>query len=209
MRLLIAYNNDSADGDATHFAFCGEEMEIEADVRKIDKVVLTPPEMTHAHLIEYMPTCQVCFVASHGDAKSIANEKNEDLVSVRYDNSVFSGKMLYAVSCYCGTELKDHLVQIGLRSFWGFEKELKFWGGYPQYSQSALAGIKSLLDGKNLKEAKTLMLAKYDEGVAELEKVIDNPLLAADLYDDKEALVVYGDEDFVLTDLEESVFDNL
>ena len=202
MRLLIAYNNDGADNGSTHFAFCGEEMEIEADSRQIDKVVLTPPNLTHTLLMEHLPVCQVCFVASHGDTKSIANEKNEDVISVSFDNSVFRGKLLYTVSCHCGAELKDHLVEKGLRSFWGFANELKFWGGYPQYSQCALTGIKSLLDGKNLKESKALMLAKYDEGIAELEKEKDNPFLAADLYDDKEALVVYGEDDLVLDELE-------
>lgn len=201
MRLLIAYNNDSTDNGSTHFSFCGEEMEIEAETRQIDKVVLTPPDMTYAQLMEQLPICQVCFIASHGDTKSIANEKNEDVISVAFDNSAFRGKLLYAVSCYCGAELKDHLVEKGLRSFWGFSNELKFWSGYPQYSRSALSGIKNLLDGKSLKESKALMLAKYDEGIAELEKE-PNPLLAADLYDDKEALVVYGDDEFVLTDLE-------
>ena len=202
MRLLIVYNNDSSDGASLHFSFCGEEMELESEERGIDKVVVTPPEMTYEKMVEHLPACQVCFVASHGDERSIANEKNEDIVSLDTPNDIFCGKLLYAVSCRCGKLLKDGLVDKGLRSFWGFESDLKFWSGYPQFSQSALAGIKSLMDGKTLCEAKSDMLAKYDEGIAELMKVKDNPFLAADLYDNKEALVVYGDDNMVLSDLE-------
>ena len=140
-------------------------------------------------------------MANHGDTKSIAGN-NGDIVSVDTDNSLFSGKLLYAVSCSCGKELKDSLVADGLRSFWGYDNELKVWYGYPQYALSCMAGMKSLMDGKTVKEARAAMIAQFNNGIAELEtQYPDNPILAADLLDDREALVVYGEDDLTLADL--------
>lgn len=201
MRFLIAYNNDTSDAAGGHFAFCGEEMEIETEERKIEKCILTPPLLTNKHLLQNLSVCQVCFIANHGDIKSIAGN-NEDIVSVDTDNSLFSGKLLYAVSCSCAKELKDSLVADGLRSFWGYDNELKVWYGYPQYAQGCMAGMMSLMDGKTVKEAKAAMLAQFNNGIEELEtQYPDNPILAADLLDDREALVVYGEDDLTLADL--------
>lgn len=201
MKFLIAYNNDTSDAAGGHFAFCGEEMEIETEERKIEKCILTPPLLTNNHLFQNLPACQVCFIANHGDKKSIAGN-NGDIVSVDTDNSSFSGKLLYAVSCSCAKELKDSLVADGLRSFWGYNSELKVWYGYPQYAQSCMAGMKSLMDGKTVKEAKAAMMAQFNNGIIELEtQYPDNPILAADLLDDREALVVYGEDDMTLEDL--------
>lgn len=201
MKFLIAYNNDTSDAAGGHFAFCGEEIEIETEERKIEKCILTPPLLTNKHLLQNLPVCQVCFIANHGDTKSIAGNKG-DIVSVDTDNSLFSGKLLYAVSCSCAKELKDSLVADGLRSFWGYDDELKVWYGYPQYALSCMAGMKSLMDGKTVKEAKTAMLAQFNNGIMELEtQYPDNPILAADLLDDREALVVYGEDDLTLADL--------
>lgn len=201
MKFLIAYNNDTSDAAGGHFAFCGEEMEIETEERKIENCILTPPLLTNKHLLQNLPTCQVCFIANHGDTKSIAGNSG-DIVSVDTDNSLFSGKLLYAVSCLCAKELKDSLVADGLRSFWGYDNELKVWYGYPQYALSCMAGMKNLMDGKTVMEAKAAMLAQFNYGITELEtQYPDNPILAADLLDDREALVVYGEDDLTLADL--------
>ena len=202
MKFLIAYNNDTSEEAGGHFSFCGEEMEIDMEERGLDYVVLTPPFLTNTQLLQNLSTCQVCFVANHGDSRSIAGDKG-DIVSVDTDNSLFSGKMLYAVSCLCAKQLKDSLVEDGLRSFWGYDNKLKVWYGYPQYARSCMAGIKSLIDGKTVKEAKDEMISQYNTGISELEEQYPNdPQLAAALLDNREALVVYGEDDLTLNDLE-------
>lgn len=201
MKFLIAYNNDTTDEAGGHFAFCGEEMELETEERGLDHVVLNPPNLENSQLLQYLPTCQVCFIANHGDAKSIAGDKG-DIVSVNTDNTFFSGKLLYAVSCSCAKELKDSLTKVGLLSFWGYDNELKVWYGYPQYARSCMAGIKSLMDGKTIKEAKADMLEQYNNDIAELEtQYPENPILSATLLDNREALVICGDDELRLTDL--------
>lgn len=201
MKFLIAYNNDTIDEAGGHFAFCGEEMELEMEARGLDHVVLTPPNMVNQYLLQYLPSCQVCFIANHGDAKSIAGNDG-DIVSANTDNKHFSGKLLYAVSCSCAKELKDSLTKVGLLSFWGYSNKLKVWYGYPQYARSCMAGIKSLMDGKPLKEAKEDMLKQYNSDIAELEtEYPDNPILSATLLDNREALVISGNDELRLTDL--------
>ncbi len=201
MKFLIAYNNDTTDEAGGHFAFCGEEMELETEARGLDRVILNPPHMENLLLIQHLPTSQVCFIANHGDAKSIAGD-NGDIVSVNTDNTIFSGKLLYAVSCSCAKELKDSLTKVGLLSFWGYDNELKVWYGYPQYARSCMAGIKSLMDGKTIKEAKADMLEQYNNDIAELEtQYPENPILSATLLDNREALVICGDDELRLTDL--------
>lgn len=201
MKFLIAYNNDNSDVAGGHFAFCGEEMELETDERGLDHVVLNPPNMGNRHLLQHLPDCQVCFIANHGDVKSIAGS-NGDIVSTDTDNLPFSGKLLYAVSCSCAKELKDSLIKDGLLSFWGYDNELKLWYGYPQYARCCMAGIKSLMNGKTLWEAKVDMLEQYNNDITELEtQYPENPILSALLLDNREALVIYGDDELRLTDL--------
>lgn len=201
MKFLIAYNDNTKDLAGGFFECCGEEILEEAENLDIDSTVLTPPSLTNTLLVQHILDCQVCVIANHGDARSIDGD-NGDLVSVNTNNKAFLGKLLYAISCSCAQELKDSLVSDGLRSFWGYDNELHVWYGYPQYARSALAGIKSLMAGDKVKDAKEHMLAQYDADIAELEEQYpDHPELAAALLDNREALVVYGDDNLKLSDL--------
>ena len=201
MKFLIAYNNAGDDSVGGHFAYCGEEVQIETVEHHIQSTVLTPPSLTNTLLVQHLSDCQVCVIANHGDAKSIDGD-NGDLVSVDTNNEAFSGKLLYAISCACAKELKDSLVSEGLRSFWGYDNNLHIWYGFPQYARSALAGIKSLVAGNRVKDAKEQMLSQYNMDIVELEEQYPNrPELAAALLDNREALVIYGDDDLKLSDL--------
>jgi hypothetical protein len=201
MKYCIAYNDDTSDKVCGHFAFCGEEMVIEAEERGVDFTVLTPPNLSNRELLKNLPSCQVCFIANHGDSNSIAG-CNGDVVSTNTDNVLFSGKLLYSVSCLCARRLKDALISQGLLSFWGYNNALKVWYGYPQYARCCMAGIKSLMDGKTVKEAKEDMLSQYNADIEELEtQNPDNPFLSAELLDNREALVICGDDKLTLADL--------
>lgn len=202
MKFLIAYNNDTTDKTGGHFAFCGEEMELAMEEYSFESIVLTPPSLTNLLLLQSLPVCQICFIANHGDARSIAGNSG-DVVSVDTNNTLFSGKLLYAVSCTCAKELKDSLLADGLRSFWGYDSKLNIWYGYPQYARSCMAGMKSLMKGKTVKEAREEMIAQYNHDISELEEQYPNDTyLAAALLDNREALVVYGEDGLKLADLE-------
>jgi hypothetical protein len=65
-----------------------------------------------------------------------------------------------------------------------------------------MAGIKSLMDGKTIKEAKEDMLTQYNADIEELEtQYPENPILSATLLDNREALVICGADELKLTDL--------
>ncbi len=201
MKFLIAFNNDASDKAGSHFSFCGEDMEMAMEQYGHESIVLTPPFLTNAQLLKNLSECQICFIANHGDARSIAGN-NGDIVSVDTDNIIFSGKLLYAVSCTCAKELKDSLIVDGLRAFFGYDNELNVWHGYPQYGRSCMSGMKSLLDGKTIKEAREDMIAQYNHDISELEEQYPNDTyLAAALLDNREALVVYGEDNLRLSDL--------
>lgn len=202
MRFLIAYNNDTSDSAGGHFSFCGEEMEMAMEEYGFPSIVLTPPNLTNAHLLQSLPECHICFIANHGDARSIAGN-NGDIVSVDTNNTLFFGKLLYAISCTCARKLKESLVADGLRSFWGYDNKLSVWYGYPQYARSCMAGMKSLMNGKSIKEAREEMITQYNHDIVELEELYpDDTYLAAALLDNREALVVFGEDDLKLSDLE-------
>ncbi len=201
MKILIAYNDNTDDSAGGFFACCGEEILEETENRHIDSTVLTPPFLTNTLLVRHLYDCNVCVIANHGDARSIDGD-NGDLVSVDTNNRAFFGKLLYAISCTCAQKLKDRLASEGLRSFWGYDHELHVWYGYPQYARSALAGIKSLMAGDKVKDAKEHMLAQYNADITELEELYpDRPELAAALLDNREALVIYGDDELKFSDL--------
>lgn len=122
-----------------------------------------------------------CVIAAHGDERSIANEKNKDIVSTDTDNSIYNNKLLYAISCSCAKQLKGSLMENGLKSFWGYQNKLNFWPGYPIYVKCAVSGMVSLIEGKTIKEAKEDMLAQYDSSIVELSadySGINVPLVA-------------------------------
>ena len=201
MKFLIAYNDNTEDLAGGFFAYCGEEIIEETENHHIDSVVLTSPSLTNTLLVQHLSDCQVCVIANHGDARSIDGD-NENIVSVDTNNRVFFGKLLYAISCTCAQELKDSLASEGLRSFWGYDNELHIWYGYPQYARCALAGIKSLMAGNKVKDAKEQVIAQYNADIAELEEQYpDHPELAAALLDNREALVIFGDDELKLSDL--------
>lgn len=55
---------------------------------------------------------------------------------------------------------------------------------------------------KSIKEAKADMLTQFNADIEELETHYpDNPILSATLLDNREALVICGDDDLRLTDL--------
>ena len=58
------------------------------------------------------------------------------------------------------------------------------------------------MDGKTVREAKEDMIQQFNNDIAELEsRYPDKPLLAAVLLDNREALVVYGEDNLSLKDL--------
>ncbi len=201
MGMLIAYNDAPTEELSGFFEFCAEEIDNTCQINNIITTLLTPPQLRYASLASILENHTVCVIAAHGDERSIANEINEDIVSIGTDNRIFRRKLLYAISCSCAKELKNNLEENGLASFWGYSKKFNVWSGYVQYAQCAISGILSLIEGKTIKEAREIMLSEYDSAIAELASTESNPFVAANLLDNKESLVITGDENLTLKDL--------
>lgn len=201
MKILIAYNNDQWDQLSGFFESCAEEIESVCKTKQIKTTCLTPPHLDYSSIAEILNDFPACVIAAHGDERSIANEKNKDIVSTDTDNSIYNNKLLYAISCSCAKQLKGSLMENGLKSFWGYQNKLNFWSGYPSYVKCAVSGMVSLIEGKTIKEAKEDMLAQYDSSIVELSATETDPLVAAYLLDNKESLVITGDDNLTIDDL--------
>lgn len=201
MKIIIAYNNDQQDLLSGFFESCAEEIESACRLMQVETTCLTPPHLDYPSVAAILNDHSACVIAAHGDEKSIANEKNKDIVSMDTDNGIFNNKLLYAISCSCAKQLKGCLIENGLKSFWGYQNELNFWPGYPIYVKCAVSGMVRLIEGKTIKEAKENMLAQYDSSIGELTAMGTDPLVAAYLLDNKESLVVTGEDNLTLDDL--------
>ena len=70
-------------------------------------------------------------------------------------------------------------------------------GEYDPFIKSAMSGLSCFLSGENIKKSKEKMLKTYDEQIKLLDKT--DPIAAAELLHNKEALVFEGDNNFKLS----------
>jgi hypothetical protein len=76
----------------------------------------------------------------------------------------------------------------------GYNDTFEVRGDYSPFLQSALSGLKYLLDGDDAKTAKEKMNQIYDEQIDILNQ--ENPWAAVCLLHNKESLVFQGDKNY-------------
>lgn len=194
--ILISYNNNQNDPAHDFFEFCIDQVKVSCDVMQIGYQI---SDLTTIEISRKILNSVACVIASHGDKKSIANERNEDVISDRTFNHCFSGKLLYAIVCSCGQELKPLLEREGLCSFWGYNDELVFKSGYRHFADAVTSGIISLIQGDTIGTARLKMCDTYERLIDELDLI--DPTVAAMLNDDFERLVIFGDDNLTLAGL--------
>lgn len=194
--ILIAYNNDTFVKLHDFMESCGDMILQYCYDNHIKYTPLTPPHLVENNIMTHMENHHLCFIAGHGDDDGIYNEADEDVISMRTTNYNFQGKALYCVSCSCATNLCPNLMQIGLKLFVGYNDTFEVRGDYLPFVQSALSGLKCLLNGDDAKTAKEEMNKIFDEQIDILNQ--ENPWAAISLLHDKEALVFQGDENYRL-----------
>ncbi len=193
-QVLIAYNNDTSVDLHDFFESCGDDVRQYCYDHHIEYTTLFPPNLTENNVMSDMEDHEVCFVASHGDPDGITNENGEEVISTRTTNYNLQNKVFYSVACYCGINLFPHLQQVGVKVFVGYTNKYRVKGDFQPFLQSALTGIKCLLNGANVKTAREEMLRSYDE---QIDSQTDF-WIATKLLQNKEALVFDGDEDYHL-----------
>lgn len=198
-KVLIAYNNDSTSELHDFLESCADEAKQNCADNNIEYTSVFPPNLNRQNVIDIMHEHQLCFFAGHGDAYGIYNENEEDVVSTHTTNYKFNGKGLYCIACSCAQELLPHLKSHGILFFVGYNTTFNVRGEREPFIDSAMAGLKSFLNGNKLKVAKETMISTYDKQIAALD--ITDPMAAVELVHNKEALVFDGNEDLLFSDL--------
>ena len=198
-RMLIAYNNDSTTVLHDFLESCADEAKQICIYKHVDYTSVCPPNLNEQSVIGAMQEHQLCFFAGHGDADGIYNEYEEAVVSIYTTNYNFKDKGLYCIACSCAQKLHPHLKVHGLHFFVGYNSTFNVRGERKPFIDTAMSGLKSLLNGDTLKVAKEKMIATYDQQIADLD--ITDPMAAVELVHNKEALVFDGKDNLQLLGL--------
>lgn len=198
-KVLIAYNDDASENSRQFFDDCAIDIRNYCIGKSFDYDLLTPPNLTELQFMDKAQYSKICYVASHGRPDSVVNEEGEEFVSTRTTNYNLNGKCFFAVSCFCAQNLKDELLRIGLKLFVGYRDKYTEFPGYDEFMQSANCGLKVFIDGQNVAQMKESIYAEYDR----LFNILNgkNPLAADALLDNKESLVIEGDDDLTIKKL--------
>lgn len=199
-KILIACNNDSTTVLHDFLESCADEAKQICADNSIEYSPVYPPNLSEQNVIGIMPEHQLCFFAGHGDTDGIYNEAEEAVVSIHTTNYNFRNKGLYCVACSCAQKLHPHLKAHDLRFFVGYNNTFNVRGEHEPFINSAIAGLKSFLNGDTLKVAKEKMITTYGTQIAALD-IID-PMAAVELEHNKEALVFDGNDDLLFSDLQ-------
>ena len=198
-KVLIAYNDDVSENSRQFFYDCATDIRNYCLTKGLDVDLLTPPNLTESQFMEVALNSKICYVAVHGQADSVVNEDDVEFVSTKTTNYNLNGKCFFAVSCNCAQELKDELIRIGLKLFVGYRDKYTEFPGYDEFMQSANHGLKVFIDGKNVAQMKNDIYAEYDRLFNEKKK---KSAMAADaLLDNKESLVIDGDDNLTIENL--------
>lgn len=198
-KVLIAYNDDVSERSRQFFDACATDIRNFCYTHGLECELLSPPKLTHDEFISIAKSSEICYVVAHGTPNSILNEKEEDVLSIYTTNYDLCGKALFAVSCFCAQSLKEELLRIGMKLFVGYRHKYTEFPEYEEFMESANSGIKAFFTGANVYQMRQIMNAEYDRLYEELDS--KNPLAADSLFDNKEALVIEGDDELVINDL--------
>lgn len=161
--VLIAFNNASGIELHSFFESCADDAKQFCIDNKHSYVSVYPPELTEQNVVTPMDRHSICFVASHGDTYGIKNECDSYVVSTRTTNYNLANKTLYTVSCFCADKLLPELLRIGLMTFVGYDDNLRVIESEPMFRESAMEGLKAMLEGDDKQKAKKRMFDKYTE----------------------------------------------
>lgn len=200
-KVLIAYNNASNVNLHNFFQACADDVRQYCVDNNMEYISLFPPQFTETEVSGGMIDSQLCFVAAHGDANGIYNEEDAAVISTKTTNYNFKDKGLYCVVCSCAQYLISELQRIGLKIFVGYNDAFGTDGNLDIFKDCALEGIRQLLLGKNVAEAKRLMLQKYDECIDAANQNKDSWSTRDILLDNREHLVFEGQDNLTINDL--------
>ncbi len=200
-KILIAYNDAQNINLHNFFQACADDVRQYCVDNNMEYISLFPPKFTETEVSGGILNSQLCFVAAHGDANGIYNEEDDAVISTKTTNYNFNGKGLYCVVCSCAQNLMPELQRIGLKIFVGYNAPLGSDGNIDVFQDCALEGIRQLLSGKNVAEAKRLMLQKYNDCIDAANQNKDLWSTRDILLENRERLVFEGQDNLTINDL--------
>ena len=186
--VLIAYDNMPGVELHDFFECCSDDIRQICVDTKHHYTPLTPPFLIDEEILALIISHDICYIAAHGDTDGIVNDKNDYIISTNTPNYNFKGKILYTVCCSTGQNLKDNLLQVGVRLFVGYDDNLIIGEHKDVFVDCVNSGIESILDGNKFAIAKEQMLSEYDYAISRAT-LMDKLLLLHN----REHLVFEGD----------------
>lgn len=139
-------------------------------------------------------------VYAHGyDNELVSN--NAYFIKKDINSSLFVNSFFYSMSCLTGKELGKSLITTGSHAFIGYSIEAQaLLGNYMQTSIDCdNHGIKNFIRGLSLQECYDMMKQHFTEKIDWLE-ACGEPLLAAYLLTNRDALILEGNGNLTLAD---------
>lgn len=181
---------------------CADETREDSVVAGIDYQLICADQLTMSNVTDALnelnaPNVLTAF--SHGTAKGFCNSSKEYYVDKDEATGLLyklAGHMVYAIACYSGVdELVGEMLRKGVVAYWGY-KDGFFYRKEEGLGKCVTTGLRSMLQGKTLGEAKQDLLdclQKFADDCAN-----DDPISSGLILFDKKNLIVEGDDDLIL-----------
>ncbi|KAA9325171.1 hypothetical protein [Adhaeribacter soli] len=142
----------------------------------------------------------IFFAFSHGKENCLDCEGGAYLTS-SLNLTHFNQSFFYTFSCLSGNHLGPTLIDNGCISFLGYNKVVHHWSTHEEvFIQCANYGFEMMLQGDSAGVAKRKMEDNYYEQSKKFEGGFFD-LISGILLDNRDALVLNGDSNFVLSNL--------
>lgn len=196
-RVVIAY-----DETVSLCVDCADEMREASVGAGIDYQLMCADQLTMGNVtkvLNELDAPNVLTAFSHGSTRGFCNSAQELYIDKDETSGLLyklAGHMVYATACYSGVaELVGEMLGKGVIAYWGY-KEKFAWRKEDGLGECITTGLRSMLQGKTLQEAKQDLLDSLQTYADECAN--DDPLSSGLILFDKKNLVVEGDDALVL-----------
>ena len=196
-RVVIAY--DETVSLCVDCADVTREASVDA---KIDYKMMYADQLTMSNVMDELNKSEapnVLTAFSHGSTKGYCNSSHEYFIDKDEATGLLygvAGHIVYATACYSGDdELVGEMLRKGAVAYWGY-KEKFVWRKEEGLGECVTAGLRSMLQGKTLGEARQDLLNSLQKFSDEC--AADDPVSSGLILFDKKNLVVEGDDKLVL-----------
>lgn len=193
-KVVIAFSRSDA-----FFRMCADKVKacsVEHHITTIQKdgVNLNMEEVTKSLITGGDPV--VFAVFCHGNNYGYSNDEKEYFIDC-HDTTLYrlANDVVYSCACESGSyDMVSNMASKGVKVYWGYNCDFVYFND-DDYAEVAISGLKSMLEGSTLKEAKEILVNNMTNYADQLT----NPLDAGFVYENIDKLMVIGPDGFVLT----------